>query len=143
MKSGEKIVFDAWAILALILKEEPAAAIVKEILETANTDQSKIFISWINIGEVYYSIGKGEGLHAADEVLDAIQLLPLTMEVPSRADILDAARLKTMHRISYADAFAVSLTLKINGTICTGDPEIISLKKVVKVRPLSRKTKPV
>jgi len=141
MKSNEKIVLDAWAILALILKEEPAAGIVKEIFEQAHRNKPSVFSSWINVGEVYYSIGKEKGIQEADEVIDTIQLLPITIQVPSQFDILKAAGLKALHKLSYADAFAVSLALKIDGVIYTGDPEIISLKEVVKVKQLSRSKK--
>jgi len=141
MKSSEKIVLDAWAILALILKEEPAAGIVKEIFVQAQRNKQSVFSSWVNVGEVYYSIGKRKSIQEADEVIEMLQLLPITIEVPSQSDILKAAGLKALHKLSYADAFAVSLALKIDGVIYTGDPEIISLKEVVKVNQLSRSKK--
>ena len=49
-----------------------------------------------------------------------------------------AATIKSKYKLSYADAFAVSLAQKINGTILTGDPEIILLKNLVKLEKLTR-----
>ncbi len=137
-KSEVKIVLDAWAMLALIFKEEPAAGKVKELFEDGQISKSSIFMSWINLGEVYYNIGRRKGLTTANTVLNDINSLPIRFQVPSKADVLAAATLKSKHRLSYADAFAVSLAQKIKGTILTGDPEIVLLKQIVKVKKLSR-----
>ena len=133
-----KIVLDAWALLALIFKEEPAASKVKEIFENKQFTSISVYISWINLGEVYYTIARRKGLEAAKAVLDDIQILPIRLQLPSKADILAAATIKSKHRVSYADAFAVSLAQKVKGTILTGDPEIILLEDIVNIEKLSR-----
>lgn len=133
-----KIVLDAWALLALIFKEEPAAGAVKELFTNSAGLKVSVHISWINLGEVYYTIARRKGPEAAEMVLNDIQALPVRLQVPSKADILAAAAVKSKHRVSYADAFAISLAQKINGTIVTGDPEIILLKQVVNIERLSR-----
>ena len=74
-KSQEKIVFDAWALLALIFGEEPAAKSVKDILGQKSISRSTVNISWINIGEVYYIIARKKGPDMADEVLNDIKML--------------------------------------------------------------------
>lgn len=133
-----KTVLDAWALLALICKEEPAASKVKEIFENEGLSSISVYISWINLGEVYYTIAHRKGLEVAKTVLDDIQILPVRLQVPAKADILAAATIKSKHKVSYADAFAVSLAQKIKGTILTGDPEIILLEDVVNIEQLSR-----
>ncbi len=138
MKSKKKIVLDAWAILALIFKEEPAATTVKEIFKQTGTVQASITISWINIGEIYYLIARRKNLEAADEIVAEIRQLPVSLHLPSKSDILEAAAIKSKHKLSYADAFAVALSQKINGVIYTGDPEIVALEGFVKVEPLKR-----
>ncbi|MGQ9750957.1 type II toxin-antitoxin system VapC family toxin [Desulfosoma sp.] len=137
-KSQEKIVLDAWAVLAFLFGEQPAADAVRDIFVKQNTSPSSIYMSWINLGEVYYIIRRKKGADAADAVLDDIQLLPIKLEAPSKNDILSAAKLKARHTLSYADAFAVTLAQKIHGTLCTGDPEILLLGETFKVQPLSR-----
>jgi len=122
----------------LIFGEEPAAKQVKKIFEQKDISKSHVNISWINLGEVYYTIARRKGTDASDEVLNDIKMLPITLHEPSKGDILDAARIKSRHKLSYADAFAVSLAKKINGTIFTGDPEILLLNKVIKVKKLSK-----
>jgi len=137
-KSQEKIILDAWALLAFIFGEEPAAGMVKEILEQKETCKSSIYISWINIGEVYYTIARRKGVDVAKEILQDIKRLSVTLHEPLKADILAAAEIKSKFRLSYADAFAVSLAHKIGGMVVTGDPEIIQLKDIVKVKRLTR-----
>lgn len=137
-KSQEKIVLDAWAVLALLFGEEPAATAVRDVFVKKDTSTSSIHMSWINLGEVYYIVRRKKGSDAADAVLEDIQLLPITLDEPSKSDILSAAKLKASHKLAYADAFAVSLAQKIHGTLFTGDPEIILLGETVKVQPLSR-----
>ncbi|MBC7359929.1 type II toxin-antitoxin system VapC family toxin [Desulfacinum infernum] len=129
---------DAWALLALVFGEEPAASTVKEIFEKEDASRSHVHMSWVNLGEVYYMLGRKKGTNTADEVLKDIQMLPLTLHVPSKADILAAARIKANHRLSYADAFAVSLAEKTGGVLFTGDPEILALSGIFRVRRLSR-----
>jgi predicted nucleic acid-binding protein len=137
MRSQAKIVLDAWALLALIFKEEPAAKKVRDLL-LQSSSKSPIYISWINLGEVYYTIARKKGLNAANEILKDIEKLTMRSNVPSKSDILSAAKIKSEHKLSYADAFAVSLVQKIDGVIYTGDPEIVALDGVVKVEKLSR-----
>ncbi len=48
-----RYVLDAWAILALLQKEEPAASRVKHLLQEKRKDSVDLFISIINLGEVY------------------------------------------------------------------------------------------
>jgi len=137
-KSREKIVLDAWAVLALIFGEEPAASAVKDIFGKKDISRSYVHMSWINLGEVYYMLTRRKGSDAADEVLKDIKLLPITLHVPSKADILAAAKIKASHKLSYADAFALSLAENIHGALFTGDREIISLGNTFKIKQLSR-----
>jgi ribonuclease VapC len=137
-RSQVNIVLDAWALLALIFKEEPAATSVRDVLKPKGAAQSSAHMSWINLGEVYYSIGHRKGLGVADETLDDIKMLPIRLHEPSKSDILAAAAIKSQHKLSYADAFAVSLAQRLEGVIFTGDPEIILLRDIVRVEKLSR-----
>jgi predicted nucleic acid-binding protein len=137
-RSQVNIVLDAWALLALIFKEQPAATSVRDVLKPKGATQSSAHMSWINLGEVYYSIAHRKGLSVADETLDDIKMLPIRLHEPSKSDILAAAAIKSQHKLSYADAFAVSLAQRIEGVIFTGDPEIILLRDIVRVEKLSR-----
>ena len=137
-RSKTSIVLDAWAMLALIFQEEPAGARVKSLFDQAESGLVLLHMSWINMGEVYYLIARRKNKKTADSILSDIQLLPMKLHVPTRSDILAAASLKAAYALSYADAFAVAVTQKLPGEICTGDPEIISLDHRFKIRRLYR-----
>ena len=113
-KSRPKKVVDAWALLALLQKEEPAATRVKAVIDTAQGGQCELFASLINIGEVYYSVGRSKGISEANSVLEDIEQLPLNIIPADRAAVIHAATLKATHRLSYADAFAMAAALAID-----------------------------
>jgi len=134
-KSKMKIVLDAWAVLALLQGEEPACSIVSEKLRESS---SLKYMSWINLGEVYYILFRQYGESEAETTLEEILQLPITFDEPNIKMIKNAAQIKGNYRLSYADAFAITLTQRLNAILLTGDPEIISLKKIVKTLALNR-----
>lgn len=135
---SKDFVMDAWALLAFLQGEEPAASRVREVIEAAQDGTARLFVSIINIGEVYYRVGKTHSSKEADSVLADLYLLP--MEILSADDdtVLSAARLKMAHTLSYADAFAATTAQQKDATLLTGDPELIALKRVIQVERLLR-----
>lgn len=131
-------VLDAWAILAFLQGEEPAASRVREIIEGAQEGTARLFISIINIGEVYYRVGKTRSSKEADSILTDLYLLPVEIVSADDETVLAAARLKMAHLLSYADAFAAVTAQQKDATLLTGDPELLALKRVVKVENLRR-----
>ena len=74
-----KLVLDAWAILALLQGEEPAAAMVKQFIADAAAGRSALYMSVINLGEVYYRVGRVRGQDEAQRTIDDVRRLPLTV----------------------------------------------------------------
>jgi len=134
-KSKEKIALDAWAILALLQGEEPACSIVAQKLRDSSL---LIYMSWINLGEVYYILYRQRGESEAETTLKEILQLPVKFKEPDKKLIKSAAIIKGKYRLSYADAFAIALAHEVKGVLLTGNPEIISLKRVVKTMNLRR-----
>jgi uncharacterized protein len=132
----ERFALDAWAILVLLLGEEPAAARVREIIQTAQTLSTELYISMINLGEVYYRIMKIQNQDAAEETLEQILQLPLQAIPASDEFVLAAARLKGRYALSYADAFAVALAQKYEARLVTGDPELYALQDILSIEKL-------
>jgi predicted nucleic acid-binding protein len=133
------LVFDAWALLAFIQGEEPAASRVMQLIGQAEQKRVQLVMSWIKLGEVYYNIGRQKGLDEARETLDEILLLAtIGLHDVKKRDILAAAENKMNFAMSYADAFAIALTQSLNATIVTGDPEIIGLDDAIRVEKLER-----
>ncbi|MBW2040346.1 MAG: type II toxin-antitoxin system VapC family toxin [Deltaproteobacteria bacterium] len=140
----EKIILDSWAVLAW-LQGEPSGAVIRDLLEWAEGDEDagvrakrslidglrrpKLLINIINLGEVFYLIGRRKGEQYAQETIDEIRTGPIEI-VPATDDlVLKAASLKIKHTIAYADAFAVATAIAKDGKLISGDPELRALKE--------------
>jgi ribonuclease VapC len=80
-------------------------------------------MSAINVGEVYYFLRKNDGPKLAETWRALSRTLTIEIETPSADDIWDAALLKGLYPIAYADAFAAALAKKHNCPLVTGDAE--------------------
>lgn len=135
---SESFALDAWALLAYLQGEEPAASRVREAIESAQEGTVRLFISIINLGEVYYRVGKIKNAKEAESTLTDLRLLPITILSATDETVLAAARLKMTHSISYADAFAAVTAMQKDAALLTGDPELLNLKKLVRIAKLHR-----
>jgi len=131
-------VLDAWTVLALLQKEEPAALRVKRLLEDAEESNIELFISIINLGEVIYRIGKIKGENEAQETLDEIRRLSLTVVPATEQAVFAAVGFKMRYAISYADAFAVATAEDLDAVLVTGDPELEQLGNRIRIERLER-----
>lgn len=77
----------------------------------------------INIGEVYYIIAKRRSRNRADAFLQRLETLPITALSNTFDDVLNAARIKAVHALSYADAFAAASAEREEAALVTGDAE--------------------
>lgn len=135
---SDSFVLDAWAILAFLQGEEPAASRVREVIEGAQEGTVRLSASIVNIGEVYYRVGKMRNQKEADSVLKDLFLLPIEIISADDDTVLEAARLKMKHVLSYADAFAAVTAQQKDAILLTGDPELLGLKRTVKIEKLRR-----
>jgi ribonuclease VapC len=120
-------VLDSWAILEWISGRQPASDAVARLLAESEAATARLFMSAINVGEVYYSLRKQHSEKLSEWWRESARALPATIEVPTADDIWDAALLKAQYPIAYADAFAAALALKYRCPLVTGDPEIRSI----------------
>jgi ribonuclease VapC len=123
---------DSFALLAY-LNGEPGGEQVQEVLALGKSHKCRLMMSLINLGEVLYIIERERGLPAAQTVQALVESLPLELLEASRDLILDAAHIKALHALSYADAFAVASAIRESAIILTGDPEYQSVEDLVKV----------
>ena len=135
----KRFVLDAWALLALLQKEEPAASQVRSLLQEAQQERWRAFVSVINLGEVYYVLGKATGEAEAQKVIEVIRRLPVKVVPASDERVFAAARLKIHHPLSYADAFAAATADEFAAILLTGDPELVSMEGTIQVEKLARR----
>ncbi len=118
------IVLDAWAVLAL-LEDEPGA----ERVEKAMWFEDPV-MSWINLGEVYYSTIRKHGLDDAEAAVRDVGA-NVRVETPDAGLVLAAGRIKAAGGLSYADAFALATAQRHSAPLITGDVEILRLESDV------------
>lgn len=126
-------VLDSWALLAWLL-DQPAAGHVEALLQQADQgDDLQLWMSWVNVGEVYYMATRKLDAAKAEEFLKRLPSLPIRLVLPTEEDIIAAARLKAGRRISCADGFAAALAQRESATLVTGDPELKEMADVLAV----------
>lgn len=137
------VVLDSWAVIALLRGERPAVQVVGHYLNQAAGKSSRLVVNVINLGEVLYRLIQVEGEAQADRHLARFRAGPVQVAQVREPLVIEAARLKAKHRISYADAFAVATARAEHATLVTGDPEILALPAaVVRTRALARPSRP-
>lgn len=129
---------DSWALIALLNQEQPASSEVEKLLQTAASGNAFLALSTINLGEIYYIVGRNFGHDTAADFLRDIKQMPIQLLSADETRILAAASLKIGHAISYADAFAAAAAIELNATLLTGDPELLKLANKVEIQALTR-----
>jgi predicted nucleic acid-binding protein len=122
------------------LQDEPAAGDVEKLLLKAAEDKHKLLLCVVNWGEIYYAIARTEGEAVAEQ--KAADLATLAIELVAVSDNLElvreAARLKALKKMPYADCFAAALAKLRNVEVVTGDLEFKEVEGEVKVAWLPR-----
>jgi len=130
LKNG--LVFDSWAILAYV-QAEPAGARVRSLLIEVTEIRRSLWMTNINLGEVWYMLARrNSGAYASQQLaeLNQIGIERVDIDWPT---VLEAAEYKSRHKISYADAFAAALAKQRNAELVTGDREFQALESEIKI----------
>jgi predicted nucleic acid-binding protein len=125
------VVLDAWAVLAFLQRESPAATVVRRLLRRAARGNVRLRMNVVNLGEVYYRLIQTAGSERAEARLQKLRRLPIDILPAREALALSAAKIKAAHAISYADAFAIATANAENARLATGDPEIRARPRAV------------
>ncbi len=126
----QRKVLDSFALLAY-LKKEGGFAKVKSLLGSRG---STIVMNELNIGETYYILARERGPDSAIYFADIIlPSLPITLVGNTLKEVLQAARIKAEHSLSFADCFAVATAVRENAVVITGDPEFKKVSHLVEI----------
>ena len=120
---SEPQVLDAWALLAWLGNDAPAADRVGELLARCEEGEEVVHVSLMNAAEVFYNVAKRAGLEVADLVRFRLERSSLTLEPVRAEQVWLAAHLKAKNSMSLADAFAAALALQLGARLWTGDPD--------------------
>jgi uncharacterized protein len=110
-----KYIFDACALLAL-MNDEDGADMVEYKLEEAMRGESEIFMSKINLLEIYYGLYREEGVEKAEEAYERILKLPITVIDVIEDNVFKiAGRIKAIFKLSLADSIVIGEAVFRNG----------------------------
>ena len=127
----KSVVFDSYAVLALLF-DEAGAAQVADLLAEANQAEFHISISVMNWAEVKYQMLRRRGVVAWEQSRNHLLGLPIEIVPADLALAEAAAEYKAAHKMSLADAFAAALANQQKAELVTGDKEFKPLESVLK-----------
>lgn len=130
---GRVYCLDSWAVLRYFEGGSAAARRVRQVLR-----QGRPIMSWINLGEVYYTVFRAAGATEADAKLGLLRPL-VALDAVTGDRVLAAARIKAAHPVAYADAFAIATAAAHDAVLLTGDPEITGRAMGCRVENLARR----
>ena len=126
----QKKVLDSFALLAY-LKMEGRYKKVKDFLAS---EEAHLVINEINVGETFCILARERGIEKAEYFVNTIlPSLPIETVPNTLRDVIEAARIKSTHSISYADCFVVATAAREDAAIITGDPEFKKVQKAVAI----------
>ncbi len=124
-------ILDSYALFAHF-EDEAGGEQVGDMLKAAREGNTKLYLSVINFGEIYYNTYRERGIEKAREILFIIEQLPVIIVDADKALTLEAARLKALYPVAYADCFAAAVGVIKKCKVVTGDPEFRKMAKEVK-----------
>ena len=129
----KRYVIDSYAMIAYF-EDEPGADRVAQILRQLVQGKAKGYMSVVNWGEVYYNTMREEGVTEAEKVILQLDRFPIQIVDVNKDLAYEAAKLKGKYRIAYADCFAVALSVRLNASLVTGDPEFKKLRERISIQ---------
>ncbi|MFN8385665.1 MAG: PIN domain-containing protein [Anaerolineales bacterium] len=131
-KKAKAYVLDTWAVIAY-LEDEPSGEQVEDLIATAHEEQIPIYMSVVNVGEVWYTMAREISEDEANASVKSLRDLRIQFEDADWEITQEAARYKSQHKMSYADAFAAALAKTKKADLVTGDNEFKPLEDQVKI----------
>ncbi|ABO50936.1 PilT protein domain protein [Desulforamulus reducens MI-1] len=134
----ESYVFDTYAVLGYFL-DEPSAETIAGILELAKNNQIRLYMSWINVGEVYYIIQRRYDRKIAIELVENIKAWPIELIKVSHEQVIVAGDIKAKYPMSLGDSYVAALTIQVRGVLLTADKEFQQLEnRIIKIKWLRK-----
>ena len=118
----QNYILDACAVLAFLDGEE-GAVIVRSLLDRAKNNEITLTMNAANLIEVYYDRIRVAGTEQADAVIqDIYDTFPISIiETLNPAIVREAAHLKAVGKMSFADTILVATARYSGATIVTCD----------------------
>lgn len=131
-RKAKAYVLDTWAVIAY-LEDEPSGAQVEELIASAHEEQIPIYMSVVNVGEVWYTLAREVSEEEAHASVKSLRDLRIQFEDADWILTQEAARFKSQNKMSYADCFAAALAKVRKAELVTGDKEFKPLDGEIKI----------
>lgn len=119
-------ILDTSALLCF-LRDEKGAEIIQNLLTSRDHE---LKMHKVNLGELYYSVLKKDGVERADQLYGMLFRYPIHfVEDLSDAFIMTAGRLKVKYSLGFADSFAAATAMVEKATLVTKDNDFRPLEK--------------
>jgi predicted nucleic acid-binding protein len=114
-------VLDACALIALLSREDGYEK-VETIIKESKNNMARIIMHTVNVLEVYYHLCKLYNETVAQKILNKITDSPIQLRAEVTNDIIvKAGKLKTLYKLSLADAIGLAETIISDGIFVTAD----------------------
>ena len=112
---------DACALVAF-LNDEDGADIIEDLLDKSAVGDVSIYMSIVNLLEVYYAELRVKGSAIAKIVLDTVNHYSIKIvNTISEQIFKEAARLKTTYKMSLGDCIGIATAIELSGQFVTSD----------------------
>jgi predicted nucleic acid-binding protein len=116
-----KYIIDACAFITF-LDEEEGADKVAEIIKKANSGEAEVYISCIQLLEIYYDRGRAKNWDYAESVFKSLVNSSVKIVYTlSPEELRYAGKLKVSYSISLADSIACAVAKELSATLVTSD----------------------
>ena len=128
--NGECFVLDACAMLAY-LNNENGAEFIGEILEKGNRKEVKIFLTEMDLAEIFHIVLKQEGRERALKAMLLIKTLPVECIAMDEPLLMLAGEIRIQFPLTLGDALVAALAKSKKAKLITGDNDFKSLEKEI------------
>jgi len=121
-------VLDANAVISYLEADEGSHK-VEQLLAEASRQQLLLYISVLNLGEVYYLAWRRIGEENARGAVASVSRMPIQIVAVDLQQALKAGETKARHNIPYVDCIAAALASLHQATLVTSDRDFEKLGK--------------
>ncbi len=101
---------------------------MERLLRGARAGRHEVFVCSITLMELFYTALRAKGEDSAVRLLALIKAWPVEWAYPDEKVLLQAGRLKALHRLSVADALIAAVASMQGATLVHKDPELVALR---------------
>ncbi|MBI5140743.1 MAG: type II toxin-antitoxin system VapC family toxin [Nitrospirae bacterium] len=138
MSGDKKYVLDTSALFSLI-EDEDGADEVERLLQSAESGEIEIFISFVTLTEVFYVTSQERDEKTALKRINLIKRLKLTIVESNEQISIAAGKIKAANKVSLADSFVAATSTTFKAVLVHKDPEFDCLSSKITILGLPYK----